>query len=253
MVRTLEPRLKAEDLFSVLRAEEKQEKDKKIEVNPRKELEELIKTFEKSLLQNPSPRQFDDKLHEENYSRCEKSITSKYNAKDIEKFSLILRDYQDKKHFRYYGGLYLSVLINNCTEDQITIHMQYEENLFRLAYENKKFLVIHGNAGDELGIENSEEIIVNGEAGDFLGHRNQGTIVVNGNTGHHLGFSNRGKIIINGDTCDGIGGLLSGGSIHLNGKHGRIEERLEESDEFWPVRGEIYHKGKLIAKDGRLV
>jgi hypothetical protein len=254
VLRILGKKLKAQDLFDSLDREKKQGKDRKIMIRPSRDLVNLIRPFAKALLRDPYPRNFDDKLHEENYSRCEKSLPKEYCSKDIEKFSLILIKYQKRKYFGYYAGLYLSLLINNCRENNIVIHTRYDEDLFRLGFENKASLVINGDAGDNLGMKNSGEIIVIGDAGDWLGDKNSGRIIVNGNAGHIIGSDMKGgEIIINGDCKDGIGSLMQGGVIHLNGKYGRIEERLEESDEFWPVRGEIYHKGKLIVRDGWLL
>ena len=48
-----------------------------------------------------------------------------YNAKDIERLSLALAEFQGEKHFPSRTGLFLSALINCCDDKRFTIHTSH--------------------------------------------------------------------------------------------------------------------------------
>jgi hypothetical protein len=74
---------------------------------------------------------------------------------------------------------------------------------------------------------------------------NEKKIIVRGNVDQYLGSDMSGGIIImNGDTGDYVGPEMTGGEIHLNGDY-HLSDKIRG--------GNVYHKGRLIVKDGRLV
>lgn len=163
---------------------------------------------------------------------------------------------------------------------------------FYLGWFNEGTIEVIGNAGDELGLRNKGKIKVGGNVGIYLGRDNEGEIEVSGNAGKIVGYDNKGLIEIMGDaegnigygnkclinimgdagTClgsnnegiinvDGKTGDLigyagdltgnqdgltpNGGNIYLNGPRGHLSDQL--------MAGNIYHKGKLIVKDGEII
>ena len=81
----------------------------------------------------------------------------------------------------------------------------------------------------------------------FLGYENNGKIItINGNAGNGVGwFMKNGAITINGNAGDTVGYYMNGGNIYLKQKYKFIANNIS--------RGNIYHEGKLIVKDGRRV
>ena len=73
-----------------------------------------------------------------------------------------------------------------------------------------------------------------------------GEFIINGNVGDFLGDDLRsGMIVVNGQAGDFIGSSRSGGEIHLNGDYESITRECDG--------GNIYHKGKMIIKNGKPV
>jgi len=148
-------------------------------------------------------------------------------------------------------------------------------------------LEIRGNNKYSLGEEMSGgKIIVNGNAGGVGTAMEGGIIVVNGNTERAGVKMNGGKIVINGNVIgDKLGYNMDGGEILINGSvngrlignnmedgyiHilGNVKRRVVGKEmrggeisiegRKFPISkecygGDIYHKGKLVVKDGRSV
>jgi hypothetical protein len=166
-----------------------------------------------------------------------------YSAKDIEKFSLILPVFQEKKHFSKKAGLFLSFLINNCSDSDYVIHtIHLSVDMAFLGYKNTKKVTIKGDGGEDLGCEMQEgSIIVEGNSANNTGlWMNGGSIVVRGNAGPWLGsLMQGGMITIEGNADAGIGDEMGGGKIRVLGEFGRISQHFSG--------GKIYHKRKLMA------
>ena len=99
-------------------------------------------------------------------------------------------------------------------------------------------IIIEGNcttgyagAGMESGL-----VVIKGNAGDYAGHSMKGGIlIVNGNAGHHVG----------GDSSHQEEHNMNGGSIFLEGKYGSLGGGIKG--------GNIFHKGKQIVKNGKVL
>jgi hypothetical protein len=122
-------------------------------------------------------------------------------------------------------------------------------------------IIITGDAINQVGSGmQGGEIEVYGSVGDDLGYgMENGKIIVNGNAGSNVGLRMKnGEIIIKGNAGSGVGSLdasypdawewdseESSGKIYLEGDYGPFGKQIQ--------CGEIYHKGKLIVKGGRIV
>src|SRR3989344_5074447 len=81
---------------------------------------------------------------------------------------------------------------------------------------------------------------------DCIGYEMEnGRIEVNGNAGGWVGEQMKnGNITINGNVGDLVGYGMEDGEIHINGEYEGFGNK---------IKGDIYHLGKLIIKDGRKV
>jgi formylmethanofuran dehydrogenase subunit C len=148
----------------------------------------------------------------------------RFTAKDVEKFSLALVEFQFEDKFYWKAGLFLSALINSGEDSDYMIHTQHLAVLPRW-----------------LGYKNEKNIIVNGNAGDCVGERMKGgRITVKGNAGGWVGNEMKGgSIIVNGNAACTVGYRMKGGEIWLEGDYESLTRYID-----W---GRIYHKGRLIA------
>ena len=195
-----------------------EEKDvRKVEVKEDEVLKQLKAAFKRfSYVRVKKP--------EENYPNASAQVKRiSYSAKDVEKFSLALVDFQDRWTFEEAAGVFLSALINNGNDTDYVVHTEHLRRTI-----------------DSLGCRNTKNIIVNGSVGDDLGlFMKGGSITVNGNARSCVGLQmSGGTITVNGDAYTSVGQLMKGGEIHLNGKY-------EELDPY-SICGRIYHKGVLI-------
>lgn len=187
------------------------------------------------------------------------------------------------------AGVFLSVLMNRSETKEFyfnTGDFNYLENIG--VKNNGKRIVIGGIGGNNLGAYMDEgSIHVKGDAGVNLGYRMKGGLIeVDGDADELLAADMKGgkiivkgkarvegvadlmkggELIIGGDVlhaCSGMEngtvtingyvnriGRIKGGTIYLNGAYDEIET-YDESDSGG---GEIYHKDKLIVKDGKFV
>ena len=79
---------------------------------------------------------------------------------------------------------------------------------------------------------------------DWLGYENTKNIIVQGNVGDCVGEDMKcGKITIQGNAREDVGYRMTGGSIYVGGKYTSLSDYI--------YGGNVYHKGKLIVKDGK--
>lgn len=77
-----------------------------------------------------------------------------------------------------------------------------------------------------------------------LGDQNTKNIIVEGNAGNWVGWEmKKGCITVEGNAGWGVGRWMEGGMIHLEGDYKSLYNTI--------VGGDIYHKGKLIVKNGK--
>ena len=221
----LDTKLRNEDLFDEL-DEEEQELDREFEVKKDSVLGRMCKEFEELLNGKTSSNDFI-------YHKMIIDITRNnlYTAKSIEKFSLISDFYQNHNLFEDFIGFYLSGCINNCKDNHIKIHTKHlDKKICRIGKKNDgKSIIIYGNVNNSVGEEmKSGSIEVFGDVGLFSGSSMGGGLIkIHGNAGHSVGFA------------------MKGGEIHLNGDYISISRNK--------FGGNIYHKGRLIVKDGERV
>ncbi len=185
------------------------------------------------------------------------------NPENIQGFISEVEDFYGELPNR--AGLFPFYLINElCPEKEIALKINKPWNY--IGFKNSKILEMDGNCGDICG-ENMTggEIVVNGDCGLMCGnHMTGGKVIVNGDCGLMCGYCMAGgeivvkdecgtecgksmaggKVIVNGDCGDKCGVDMVGGEIYLNGDYESISRHSG---------GKIYHKGKLIYKDGEKV
>jgi len=229
----LETTLKLNDLFGKLDPEKRVEIIKPKEVKRNETLDRIVEGYEKGL-ENYGLYE-EDKLKIEipegeywYYYIAKSSAPSEIQSKEITEFSLLLEEHENKKYFENFTGYYLSALINSSRDKDFKIITNYLTKTI-----------------DWIGYENTKNIVVTGNAGWGVGNRMEdGEITVNGNAGWWVGWNMKdGKITINGNAGYGVGNRMEDGEIHLNGDY--------ESLGGYISGGNIYHKGKLIVRDGR--
>jgi formylmethanofuran dehydrogenase subunit C len=232
---TLNPILRAEDLFDSLKPEEKQE-TRKIEIKKSERLEEIVKCFEKVLKRN-------DFISHEVYNKILEYIKIIPTSKEILEFSILLIEYQDNNGFKVDSGFYLSALINKSYEKEFIINTRHLEKLpYYIGFRNNgKIIYINSDAGMFIGNSmQSGEIHVE-NAGDFIGRSMQGGIIHVKNAGDYLGNDMQGGTI-HVKNAGYIGYFMQGGTINIKNNYKSISDSIQG--------GNIYHKGRLIVKDG---
>ena len=256
---------KVSDLFDQLGQEEPQDfKEFKVERTPG--LDVIIKEFEKVYKGNwvGFRMQTIDNFH----NICERNIPGKYTAKDIEQFSLALTRYQDDPYFEIKAGLYLSLLMKHCTEQDITIYTNHlEKDIPFLGRQNNgKHITVKGNVGTLVGDQmETGEIHVNGNAGDNVGNKMKGgRLVIDGNAGTEVGHGmENGQICVNANVGSYLGIIMEGGVIRVRGNAGKYVGRMKNGEihidgsmvSLGSKRegGNIYHKGIQIVKNGKML
>jgi len=169
------------------------------------------------------------RVYEDVLSRVEPKIIEFYESSNslitdretITAFVSVLKKYEEEKYFDL-TGLFLTGLINNIKEKEITLNLT---NLDKLLGELGRFLrshtlIVKGNAGNYLGQQmESGEIIVHGDVGDYTGFfMKGGNITVYGNAGDNLGSNmESGRIEVKGNGGMDIGNSMKGGDIVIYG------------------------------------
>jgi hypothetical protein len=223
-IMTLEPRLRANDLFNSLKREEEQE-DRKIEISKNEVLEDLIKKFENVLADKHLGNLFCEDAYKEIYPRL-----GTYCSENIEKFSLTLAGYQDEKQFQLKAGIFLSALANRSKDYRVILHTNHLiDPPPYIGFANTNNIAIEGSVGMlSAALMNGGEMIINGNAGYCIGHvMSGGKIIVKGNAGHN------------------IGERMNGGEIHLQSQYKSICSMLDG--------GSIYLQKRLIIKNGKVI
>lgn len=214
--------LGVEDLLGELGGESEQEKrDLDIERGP--SVDEMIEGFEATFQAPWQDLKDADKL----YVRCEEHIPTKYNARDVELFSLLISQYESRRNSDWHG-MYLSVLVNHCPDKEVTLITRLSEKaLWAVGYQNDGHtIMVQGNVGTALGSGMSDgKIVVQGDAENYVGLDMSG-----------------GEIVIEGNAKGNLGCKMSGGVIRVEGQYGDIASCI-------PC-GNIYHKGIQIVREG---
>jgi len=202
---------------------EEEKEVRKTEVKEDKALEQLKAAWKRFRY---DPEDYEESWNCWNASKKVRGIN--YSARDVEKFSFALFEFQDEKYFSLKAGTFLSVLINKGKDTDYVIHTRHL---------NKEI--------DGLGLFNTKNLVVDGNAGMDVGNgMKKGSITVNGNAGAYVGAGMEGgKITLNGNASHDVGQGMEGGEIHLEGNYGNLGYGMEG--------GKIYHEGKLIFDDGK--
>jgi hypothetical protein len=201
------------------------------------------------------------------------------DAKDIEKFSLMLRMFNQDSKFRWKAGFFLSALINYSGDENFVVHTKaLHTRIDFLGFRNTKNILVNGSVGSKLGCSMKKGLMhINGDAKTWVGdgmkgghviiegsvvsdvgiYMKGGAITVKGNVGSRVGcHMSGGRIDVEGsaqdvglgmsggtisvDThADLIGQDMKGGRINLEGTYGKIGE---------VVLGEISYKGKAMTE-----
>ena len=235
----VKPVVAASSKFSRYKPEEEKEV-RKVSVAKDQVLEQLIAAWKKTDYDD-TDRPYDV------YKKASKQIKRiSYSAKDVEKFSVALVEFQDEERFYEKAGLFLSALINKGKDTEYVIHTQHlSQEVHNLGYLNTKNLVVNGDAGPEAGAHMKKgNLTVNGNAGDWMGEvMKGGTITVNGNAGKGVGkFMRGGSITVNGNANIEVGGWMKDGTITVNGNAGD-DVGCAMEDGIITVKGDA---GKLV-------
>jgi hypothetical protein len=174
----------------------------------------------------------------------------KCSSNDVTSFSISLAEFQDEKSFSNRAGLFLSALINESKAKNFTIITEHlEQRINLLGFNNRKNIIIQGDAGNWVGSGmKAGTITVQGNTEDWVGaHMEDGTILLQGNTEDWAGIQMEGgTITVQGNVRYNTGESMEGGTIYIEGKYGSLS--------YYDIKGgNIYHKRKLIVKDGEKV
>ncbi|MBI4919493.1 hypothetical protein HY837_06170 [archaeon] len=175
-------------------------------------------------------------LHGLNYRNFHEKIKDlKLTSKDISDFSIRLKDYEQA-----HGGLnapcvgvFLSVLINECEENDFTLMLNHlETELYFVGLWNKKNITVYGNV-----YHAAEEM-------------QKGTLIINGVPKQELGRSLcGGKIIVNGSTEADLGPKMTRGEIHVKGDMKDFDKQKKSFGTLFPNKssaGDSMSGGKII-------
>lgn len=121
----------------------------------------------------------------------------------------------------YDMGLFISALVNNCKESDVTICTRdFEYYIPFIGYMNSKNLNVIGPIGHKcFQYMLNSKVVINGDVDDGLGYRMcNGEIIVNGNCTDCVGqLMEDGCIIVKGNADNDVGYNMSGGSIIVEG------------------------------------
>jgi len=215
MTQNLEPKLCFGDLFGKLDPEKKVEIIKPKEVKRNKTLDLIVRGYEKGL---------------ENYGLYDKAKR---------KIGI-----SEGEYFGYH--IAKSSAPSKIPSDSIT-----DFSLLLGEYENNEyfewlFTGFYLSALINKSKEQDFKIITNHltKTISWIGYENVKNIDVNGNVGYGVGwYMEEGKITVNGNAGNLVGNGMKGGEIHLNGDYESLSRNI--------FGGNIYHKGKLIVRNGR--
>ncbi|MFA5856787.1 MAG: hypothetical protein WC867_05485 [Candidatus Pacearchaeota archaeon] len=204
-------------------------------------LQEIIKAYHES-------HYCIDGNDEKQYKYYRKCISQSFPRDAIEEFINEHLDIHDEEYkFSPDPGIFISALINKSKEERFNLNFREKnKDISILGYRNNKIITIEGNVGSHLGKKMESGLItLNGDCLHYPGMRmKDGTIIINGKTPSAGLYVEGGKIIVNSDYEDiSIGQCLLGGTLVFNGE-------LSGKFTSYGFRGEIYHKDRLVGKDG---
>jgi hypothetical protein len=235
------PQLAATGRFGNFKAEPEREV-RKVSLERDNEIEVLKRMWEKISMDLERDYHFEVQNYSGAYAKILKMARkSRYSAKDICAFSLALPEFQGDAFFRIRAGIFLSALINNCKDQEFVIHTAHLPPIHFIGFDNKKNIVVEGDAGNRVGVGmKGGSIIVKGDAGMVIGGEMiDGTISILGNAGSHIGyFMQGGSITVGKHAGTEVGRRMHAGEIRLNGGYDEIADYIQG--------GRIYHKRKLI-------
>lgn len=142
-----------------------------------------------------------------------------YSPKDVEKFCLVLPEFQDESEFPYHAGLFLSKLVEHGSSDSYRLSFRHLERPVSLLTCNGKQLVVDGDVGELAGLSmDSGHLIINGDANSYLGRfLCGGRITVNGNVYGEAGYRmESGSIRIKGILEGDVGSGMLGGHVVID-------------------------------------
>jgi hypothetical protein len=266
----------AGDLFEELSGEDEQVLDRSAylgssEQNPR--LEKIIESYNRFGDITEALDIGASKVNEDDedpfYTLAKVLIPKRYTSKDVTEFSI-----RQSQRFGSIDGYYLSALINKGIEAKYLVFL--DQPIGYIGWENNgKIITVIGDVDEFLGVGMTDgRILLRGNAGDYAGEvMKGGKLIIDGNAGDNLGrgmsageieannVRNRvgsdisgGKITVKGDAGHSVGEYrpdifheetVENGIIYLGGNYKSLAEHIKCK--------EIYHKGKLIVKDGRLI
>jgi hypothetical protein len=262
--RGMDPRVAASNRFKRYK-EESEKKTRKAEAKTDKILQRMISAWESFL--NAFP-----------YKKVWGIRSLEYTAGDVERFCLMLGEYEDEPDLTHASGDFLTALIRHGGGSSYRLPLGHiQQEIASITLENEKNLLIDGGnlwfLGDNMsegrihvrqakirdmgGLLAGGSIIIEGDAEESIGFGMQGgTIIIEGNVianrngvrvdfdelrADHAGVGfgmSDGTIIIKGDAGEHIGHEMEGGGIYLEGGYVSISDKI--------FGGKIYHKGKLI-------
>ena len=245
---TLAQILHVEDLFHHL-GKEDESHERRIEVASDPRLEAIVSKYRAFVA---SSVKIAKSGHEGLWLDSGKFTPLISTAEDVEKFCLALANFQiveGFEHSDWLSGIYLSRLIKESPERVF--------NLYTNHLEVPPSCLGYGNEG--------KKITVHGDVNSFTGGRMlRGFIEVNGNSIYSTGYCMQGgELIIRGDTVWAVGCQMTGGEIRVYGNAGQDVGfgmrggilRIEGTFEGLGISkgGDIYHRGRRIVKDGRIL
>jgi len=262
---TLDRRMRNEDLFDSLELESEYDSEKRINITSNV-LKKIIQAYIDISKSDEIYESMNDSI--KFYNRCLASIQNlSYDSKTVEDFSLIMPYLYNDDVDRIAIGYFLSGLMNNCKDKDFLLKVGdsgIHEIGYKFAGRNLEIfgdvfsslgshmrygnITLHGNAEGSGAGEYMKRgnIVIHGNSDGQEGARAKGGIItINGDVTDGLtGFYNEGaKIVVNGFCRGGIGECMTRGEIYLNGDYESLSDKI--------IGGDIYHKGKLIIKNGK--
>lgn len=264
--------LKAGDSFDSLRPEPEQSR-KDIEVTSNPALTFLAELYGKFCLSVPEYEKRSEHI-DYNEHACFvirdalESGLQGIRSKDLEYLLMAIPSYHQvggkrpNSSIEYWGGVFVNACINHCNDRDITLcagNLDFDD---LGTYNEGKNIVVRGNVGSGIGTRmRAGRIDVLGGAQDFVGDcMYGGEIIIRGDVKSvSLGHGMKGGVIrVRGDVNGNAIGDAIGGSIRVQGNAPEkstgviyIEGRMNP-EQISPdmLGGTLYHKGKLIVKDG---
>ena len=201
------------DLLDTLSKEKKLEDNKEFKKQTNSNLDQIIKLWEESLEWFPIPPK-------NYYLTIKDKLPAVSTADEIKEFNIMLNKYEDIFGFEQKAGLFISGLINNCNEKNITIITNHIEKPidYLAAFTKYKNITIEGSVGFKFGMGmQCSTATVNGNAHWCLGYLIEKTsITINGNVGGYLGdYMHSGTINVYGNAGNCVGMKMESGIINL--------------------------------------